>query len=92
MELIKLPLPSSLSSPFPVGTYLYRFPISLRHFAPKSNKRKTKISTRASTVATPVEVERKKHDLLRAVQDTQRGIGTTSEQRSFIEEALVCCN
>ncbi|KAK9145943.1 hypothetical protein Sjap_005846 [Stephania japonica] len=36
------------------------------------------------------EVESKKHDLLRAVQDTQRGLVTTADQRSEIEEALVC--
>nr|XP_024934062.2 probable plastid-lipid-associated protein 10, chloroplastic isoform X1 [Ziziphus jujuba var. spinosa] len=36
------------------------------------------------------EVENKKHDLLRAIQDTQRGLVTTADQRSSIEEALVC--
>lgn len=35
------------------------------------------------------EVEQRKHDLLRAVQDTQRGLVATPEQRSIIEEALV---
>lgn len=35
------------------------------------------------------ELERRKHDLLRAVQDTQRGFVTTADQRSSIEEALV---
>ncbi|CAB4302581.1 unnamed protein product [Prunus armeniaca] len=36
-----------------------------------------------------VEVESKKHELLRAIQDTQRGLVTTDDQRSSIEEALV---
>ncbi|KAI3974822.1 hypothetical protein MKX01_004880 [Papaver californicum] len=36
------------------------------------------------------ELESKKHDLLRAVQDTQRGLITNPDQRSSIEEALVC--
>ncbi|XP_062110881.1 probable plastid-lipid-associated protein 10, chloroplastic [Humulus lupulus] len=41
------------------------------------------------TQALEFEVENKKHDLLRAVQDTQRGLTTTADQRSLIEEALV---
>jgi len=36
-----------------------------------------------------LDLEDKKHDLLRAVQDTQRGLTATSDQRSIIEEALV---
>ncbi|XWS76772.1 hypothetical protein CRYUN_Cryun01aG0206400 [Craigia yunnanensis] len=36
-----------------------------------------------------VELENKKHDLLLAVQDTQRGLVATADQRSVIEEALV---
>ncbi|KAK6239612.1 hypothetical protein QUC31_005081 [Theobroma cacao] len=36
-----------------------------------------------------VELENKKHDLLRAVQETQRGLIATADQRSIIEEALV---
>lgn len=35
------------------------------------------------------ELENKKHELLRATQDTQRGLITTADQRSSIEEALV---
>ncbi|XWS31937.1 hypothetical protein CRYUN_Cryun23aG0118400 [Craigia yunnanensis] len=38
---------------------------------------------------TEVELENKKHDLLLAVQDTQRGLVATADQRSIIEEALV---
>lgn len=34
-------------------------------------------------------IENKKHDLLRAIQDTKRGLVTTADQRSSIEEALV---
>ena len=36
-----------------------------------------------------VELENKKHDLLLAVQDTQRGLVAAGDQRSIIEEALV---
>ncbi|XP_052480176.1 probable plastid-lipid-associated protein 10, chloroplastic isoform X1 [Gossypium raimondii] len=36
-----------------------------------------------------VELENKKHNLLLAVQDTQRGLAATADQRSIIEEALV---
>ncbi|CAH1416498.1 unnamed protein product [Lactuca virosa] len=35
------------------------------------------------------ELENKKYDLLKAVQDTQRGLTTTPNQRSEIEESLV---
>ncbi|XP_065626961.1 probable plastid-lipid-associated protein 10, chloroplastic isoform X2 [Quercus suber] len=34
-------------------------------------------------------VENKKHDLLRAIQETKRGLVATADQRSSIEEALV---
>ncbi|KAL0012830.1 hypothetical protein SO802_007938 [Lithocarpus litseifolius] len=34
-------------------------------------------------------LENKKHDLLRAIQETKRGLGATADQRSSIEEALV---
>ncbi|XP_057967585.1 probable plastid-lipid-associated protein 10, chloroplastic [Malania oleifera] len=36
-----------------------------------------------------LELETKKHHLLRVIQDTQRGLVTTADQRSSIEEALV---
>ncbi|KAF8379871.1 hypothetical protein HHK36_027336 [Tetracentron sinense] len=39
--------------------------------------------------ATEFEIESKKHQLLRAIQETQRGLVTTADQRSSIEEALV---
>ncbi|KAK9093663.1 hypothetical protein Scep_025132 [Stephania cephalantha] len=45
-------------------------------------------TTKSTTIG--FEVESKKHDLLRTVQDTQRGLVTTADQRSEIEEALVC--
>lgn len=40
-------------------------------------------------VDSELDLEYKKHDLLRAVQETQRGLTATSDQRSVIEEALV---
>ncbi|CAN8314369.1 unnamed protein product [Cochlearia groenlandica] len=43
----------------------------------------------ATVVDRELDLEYKKHDLLRAVQDTQRGLTCTSDQRSVIEEALV---
>ncbi|CAK9143608.1 unnamed protein product [Ilex paraguariensis] len=36
-----------------------------------------------------IELENSKFQLLKAIQDTQRGLVTTADQRSFIEEALV---
>ncbi|XP_010523861.1 PREDICTED: probable plastid-lipid-associated protein 10, chloroplastic isoform X1 [Tarenaya hassleriana] len=45
--------------------------------------------TNARVYNTELDLEYKKHDLLRAVQDTQRGISADSDQRSFIEEAMV---
>ncbi|XP_042505085.1 probable plastid-lipid-associated protein 10, chloroplastic isoform X2 [Macadamia integrifolia] len=42
-----------------------------------------------TTDKTPFERETQKHNLLRAIQDTQRGLVATSDQRSSIEEALV---
>ncbi|GAB2282375.1 Probable plastid-lipid-associated protein 10, chloroplastic, variant 2 [Dionaea muscipula] len=66
-------------------------------FHPKTTRR---LSTRklhvclASTTtytapAIDCELENKKQDLLRAIQDTQRGLNTTADQRLAIEEALV---
>lgn len=42
-----------------------------------------------TTQAAEFVLEEKKHDLLRAIQDTQRGLVATADQRSCIEEALV---
>ncbi|KAL5795880.1 hypothetical protein ACOSQ2_000700 [Xanthoceras sorbifolium] len=41
------------------------------------------------TQASEYEIESKKHNLLSIIQDTQRGLVTTADQRSIIEEALV---
>ncbi|XP_043696932.1 probable plastid-lipid-associated protein 10, chloroplastic isoform X3 [Telopea speciosissima] len=43
-----------------------------------------------ATDTTPFERESQKHNLLRAIQDTQRGLVATSDKRYSIEEALVC--
>ncbi|XP_021733444.1 probable plastid-lipid-associated protein 10, chloroplastic isoform X2 [Chenopodium quinoa] len=43
----------------------------------------------ATDTSLSYEVENKKHDLLRAIQETERGLKTTPDQRSSIEEALV---
>lgn len=72
---------------------------SLQLPVPKSATRRrskpppVRVSTTAFTspanVNNGMALEKKKHELLRAVQDTQRGLVTTPEQRSAIEEALV---
>ncbi|KAL8143799.1 hypothetical protein V2J09_016831 [Rumex salicifolius] len=48
------------------------------------------VSTFSSrTESLELELETKKHDLLRTVQETKRGLNTTPDLRSSIEEALV---
>ncbi|KAF7814649.1 putative plastid-lipid-associated protein 10, chloroplastic [Senna tora] len=48
-----------------------------------------------ASIATPatqgydIELENKKHELLCSIQETQRGLSTTADQRSSIEESLV---
>ncbi|KAF6156772.1 hypothetical protein GIB67_033241 [Kingdonia uniflora] len=80
---------------------LVRFPSSLSPLNIRTNTKcssflllgintNTFATTRVTTRRSEYEVENKKHDLLRAVQDTQRGLLTTPDQRSAIEEALVC--
>ncbi|WOL00086.1 putative plastid-lipid-associated protein 10, chloroplastic [Canna indica] len=50
-----------------------------------------RVRVSAAIASSPaVELERRKLDLLQAVQDTQRGLSVTADQRSSIEEALVC--
>nr|XP_027107143.1 probable plastid-lipid-associated protein 10, chloroplastic isoform X3 [Coffea arabica] len=44
---------------------------------------------RYSATDAETELEDKKYELLRVIQDTQRGLVTTADQRSSIEEALV---
>ncbi|KAI3866714.1 hypothetical protein MKX03_006562, partial [Papaver bracteatum] len=60
--------------------------------SPSSHSSVICLST-ATTTTTRIdkfELESKKHDLLRAIQYTQRGLITNPDQRSSIEEALVC--
>ncbi|CAM8995370.1 unnamed protein product [Rhodiola kirilowii] len=47
------------------------------------------IASSTGTEVSEYALENKKHDLLRAVQDTRRGLIATVDQRSVIEEALV---
>ncbi|XP_050203847.1 probable plastid-lipid-associated protein 10, chloroplastic [Mercurialis annua] len=47
------------------------------------------LATENTTQVSEFEIEKKKHDVLSAVQDTQRGSVATADQRSIIEEALV---
>uniref|UniRef100_A0A2P2LN48 Uncharacterized protein MANES_01G237100 n=1 Tax=Rhizophora mucronata TaxID=61149 RepID=A0A2P2LN48_RHIMU len=84
-----------------LSTFLY--PVSLSRGRSKSKpdlNYSRKLSTHKKfscsvTLATQTaqvsgfDLENKKHDVLRAVQDTQRGLVASADQRSTIEEALV---
>ncbi|KAF9603783.1 hypothetical protein IFM89_037869 [Coptis chinensis] len=75
--------------------------IAPAHFS-KVSFHKNKPFLCLSAVATPKDtstagkeselllLESKKHDLLKEIQDTKRGLVTTLDQRSSIEQALVC--
>ncbi|XP_078447789.1 plastid-lipid associated protein PAP / fibrillin family protein [Wolffia australiana] len=74
---------------------LHRFPLpqsSVNLFrGPRIGRRRAiSCSAPANASSVTVEMEQKKHALLRAVQDTGRGLAATVDQRSAIEEALVC--
>jgi hypothetical protein len=45
--------------------------------------------TRSNSLVSQEDAERRKHELLRAVQETQRGFAAGPEQRAAIEEAIV---
>ncbi|EEF47119.1 probable plastid-lipid-associated protein 10, chloroplastic [Ricinus communis] len=47
------------------------------------------VATDKMTPVSEFEIEKKKHDVLTAIQDTQRGLVATADQRSIIEDALV---
>ncbi|CAL1380425.1 unnamed protein product [Linum trigynum] len=66
-------------------------PNSKQHLPGKKKKKFSCLAAVAAGVARVPEfqIEEKKHDLLRAVQETQRGLVTTADQRSVIEELLV---
>ncbi|XP_072963536.1 probable plastid-lipid-associated protein 10, chloroplastic [Typha angustifolia] len=74
--------------PIPPTKAAVRPSLRFRSFPPPT-KKSSRIA--ASIAPSPsVELEQRKHDLLRAIQETQRGLITTPDQRSAIEEALVC--
>lgn len=52
-------------------------------------KKPTILSSTTNDSRRYVETETRKHELLKAIQDTRRGISATPHQRSSIEEALV---
>ncbi|XP_058105178.1 probable plastid-lipid-associated protein 10, chloroplastic isoform X4 [Magnolia sinica] len=56
--------------------------------SPKTFRCLAQVAVHTNPVA--AELESRKHDLLRAAQETQRGLIATSDQRASIEEALVC--
>ncbi|XP_024988153.1 probable plastid-lipid-associated protein 10, chloroplastic isoform X2 [Cynara cardunculus var. scolymus] len=67
-------------------------PSSSPFFLPLSSSKprfRCSASTFTSSQQNEAELENKKYDLLKAVQDTQRGLVTTPNQRSEIEESLV---
>ncbi|GAB2213547.1 hypothetical protein Droror1_Dr00017857 [Drosera rotundifolia] len=71
-----------------------KFPCAkaLGYLIPKPTKKLHLCLASSATYTAPVidyELENKKHDLLRAVQDTLRGLNTTADQRLAVEEALV---
>ncbi|KAJ0682849.1 putative plastid-lipid-associated protein [Helianthus annuus] len=78
--------------PFPTTPTLFRRPPSSTIFLPLS---RNILRCSAATLTTPqqqrneLDLENKKYDLLRVIQDTQRGLVTTPNQRSEIEESLV---
>uniref|UniRef100_A0ACD5TJ43 Uncharacterized protein n=2 Tax=Avena sativa TaxID=4498 RepID=A0ACD5TJ43_AVESA len=48
------------------------------------------LAAAAAAPLTAADTEGRKHELLRAVQETQRGSVASSDQRAAIEEAIVC--
>ncbi|XP_028776858.1 probable plastid-lipid-associated protein 10, chloroplastic [Neltuma alba] len=64
------------------------FGTTRKFFMPKMFACSASIAT-PDTQAYEIELEDKKHILLSAIQETQRGLSTTAEQRSSIEESLV---
>ncbi|PWA67915.1 Plastid lipid-associated protein/fibrillin conserved domain-containing protein [Artemisia annua] len=80
---------------FPALTTIFRplSPPSSTNFLPLSYSIKP-FKCSATAVTSPKqrnesELENKKYDVLKAIQDTQRGLVTTPNQRSEIEECLV---
>ncbi|KAM0950287.1 putative plastid-lipid-associated protein [Dioscorea sansibarensis] len=74
---------SALSIPSPASSQPVR---RLRFF--KAHRRPPLVVL-AAFATTDADLENKKHALLREVQDTRRGLVTTADQRSSIEEALI---
>ncbi|XP_076926965.1 putative plastid-lipid-associated protein 10, chloroplastic [Bidens hawaiensis] len=81
--------------PFSTATIIFRPPSTAAHLPSISYSRNRIFRCSATTTLTPsqqrneVELENKKYDLLKAIQDTKRGFVTTPNQRSEIEESLV---
>ncbi|XP_057517478.1 probable plastid-lipid-associated protein 10, chloroplastic [Amaranthus tricolor] len=85
-----------VTAPLNYGPFLKRFRngghpiVAFPNVARNLTKRTScKCSDNATYTSLYFEAETKKHDLLRAVQETERGLKTTPDQRSSIEEALV---
>nr|BAK03145.1 predicted protein [Hordeum vulgare subsp. vulgare] len=62
------------------------------HLRPQNPRRGPRPLLAAATAAplTAADTEGRKHELLRAVQETGRGLGASPDQRAAIEEAIVC--
>uniref|UniRef100_A0A452YM03 Plastid lipid-associated protein/fibrillin conserved domain-containing protein n=1 Tax=Aegilops tauschii subsp. strangulata TaxID=200361 RepID=A0A452YM03_AEGTS len=61
------------------------------HFRPHNPRRSPPplLAAAAAAPLTAADTEGRKHDLLRAVQETGRGSGASPDQRAAIEEAIV---
>ncbi|THU56650.1 hypothetical protein C4D60_Mb11t19470 [Musa balbisiana] len=81
-----LATPLAIPTPKPRGTH--RSPLGRLGPSPRPSVRLAAVSTAAAPPA--AELERRKLDLLQAVQETQRGLAATADQRYAVEEALVC--
>ncbi|XP_073111865.1 probable plastid-lipid-associated protein 10, chloroplastic [Elaeis guineensis] len=89
-----LPFPVLLQIPIPTvkrtrNSIPWPNPCTKRPPKRTSRPYSTRVTAISTTAPSPVELENRKYDLLRAVHDTQRGLVTTADQRSSIEEALV---
>ncbi|URD77456.1 Plus3 [Musa troglodytarum] len=81
-------LATALAIPTPKPRGTDRSPLGRLGPSPRPSVRLAAVGTAAAPPA--AELERRKLDLLQAVQETQRGLAATADQRSAVEEALVC--
>ncbi|BAF26943.2 Os10g0509200 [Oryza sativa Japonica Group] len=56
---------------------------------PQRSRQPRRAAAAAATASLAADTERRKHELLRAVQETGRGFAASPDQRASIEEAIV---